>query len=325
MGARRTPVAVSEIQAPMSGNLARYLAGALTRSAPTGWRGVRAEHNLFSRELAERVGYSPAADLVVENASRGRRIWVEFEISRADPVANHAKFAVAHLVQPFDDTFVSMVSTHVVAGRRALCAHAVTMMRRLGLDAFQTSLLPQLDGAAIKRLNHLTLSEISLECPAVDAEWDRLLAVTTPFAERAGVRILLIGDPAEAAWNVHRWNLDLSTDLGRGQWAGKRGFRAVEHFIWWPPARLFAPCKFAAFVPAGGAFGMNMALYASLSESEALFDGRRAWMHVERIGFSRCEDPGVVARFWEWQRSIGEVLRVKNDRPVIWGPPGWAV
>ena len=216
----------------MSGNLARYLAGALTKSAPPGWRGVSAEHNLFSRELAERVGYSPAADLVVENTGQGRRIWVEFEISRADPVANHAKFAVAHLVQQFDDTFVSMVSTHVVAGRRALCAHAVTMMRRLGLDAFQTSLLPQLDGNSIKRLNHLTVLEISRECPPVDAEWDRLLAVATPFADRAGVRILLIGDPAEAAWNVHQWNLDLSTDIGRGQWAGKRvrECSAVEAF-----------------------------------------------------------------------------------------------
>lgn len=309
----------------MSGNLARYLAGALAGSPPAGWKAVSAEHNLFSRELAERVGYSPAADLVVEHTARRRRIWVEFEISRADPVANHAKFAVAHLIQKFDDTFVSMVSTHVVPGRRALGAHAVTMMRRLGLDAFQTSLLPQLDGTSIKRLNHLTLSEIGAECPPVAAEWDRLLAVATPFAERAGVRILFIGDPAEAAWNVHQWNLDLSTDVGRSQWAGKRGFRAVEHFVWWPPARLFAPCKFAAFVPAGGAFGMDMALYSSLSEAEALFDGRRAWTHVERIGFSRCDDPGVLARFWEWQRNMGEVLRVKNARPVIWCPPGWAV
>lgn len=309
----------------MSGNLARHLATALHHSAPRGWKVVGAERGLFSRELADRVGYAPAADLVVENAARGRRIWVEFEISRADPVANHAKFAVAHMVQPFEDTFVSMVSTHVVAGRRALCAHAVTMMRRLGLDAFQTSLLPQLNGDAIKRLNHLTLAEIGQECPPVGGEWDRLLAVSTPLVERDGVRILLIGDPAEAAWNVHQWNLDLSTDTGRALWAGKRGFRAAEHFVWWPPAGLFAPCKFVAFVPAGGAFGMNMALYASLNESEALFDGRKAWTHVERIGFARCEDAKVLARFWDWQRSFDTVLRVKRGRPVIWCPPGWAV
>jgi hypothetical protein len=27
-------------------------------------------------------------------------LWIEFEVSRADPVANHAKFATAHLFQP---------------------------------------------------------------------------------------------------------------------------------------------------------------------------------------------------------------------------------
>ncbi len=52
----------------MSGNLARHLAIALHHSAPRGWKVVGAERSLFSRELAQRVGYAPAADLVVENA-----------------------------------------------------------------------------------------------------------------------------------------------------------------------------------------------------------------------------------------------------------------
>jgi hypothetical protein len=33
-----------------------------------------------------------------------RRLWIEFEISRADPVANHAKFATAQLFQPLPVT-----------------------------------------------------------------------------------------------------------------------------------------------------------------------------------------------------------------------------
>jgi hypothetical protein len=54
----------------------------------------------------------------------GRRIWVEFEVSRADPVANRAKFATAHLFQsqPAADTFLAMVRPHVDRGRRNLAA-----------------------------------------------------------------------------------------------------------------------------------------------------------------------------------------------------------
>ncbi|GDX83298.1 hypothetical protein LBMAG42_51090 [Deltaproteobacteria bacterium] len=308
----------------MSGNLARHIQHTLGETAPRGWRVAGTERRLLATELEGRVGYAPAADLVIENTTGTRRIWVELEISRADPVANHAKFAIASRLQRFDDTFVAMVSRHVTGGRRALCSHAITMMRQLGVDAFQTSLLPQLDGAEIKRLNHLSRPELVAACPSLAPDWERLLTVSAPLTERDGRRILFIGDPVEAAWNVHQWNLDVATEAGRALWAGKRGFRAVEHFVWWPPAGLFAPCKFTAFVPAGGALGMNMAMYADLDESEPLFDGRRAWTHIERIGFVRSEDPALHERFWRWQRAQGEVLRVKRDRPLIWVPPGWA-
>ena len=50
-----------------------------------------------------------------------RRLWIEFEISRADPAANHAKFATAHLFRPWgpSDAFVSMISAHVARARIA--------------------------------------------------------------------------------------------------------------------------------------------------------------------------------------------------------------
>ena len=308
----------------MSGNLAHHIQDTFGETAPRGWRVVGTEQRLLATELSDRVGYAPAADLVIENTAGTRRIWVELEISRADPVANHAKFAVASRLQRFDDTFVAMVSRHVTGGRRALCSHAITMMRQLEVDAFQTSLLPQLDGDEIKRLNHMSRPELVRACPSLAPEWERLLTVSSPLTERAGRRILFIGDPVEAAWNVHQWNIDVATEAGRALWAGRRGFRAVEHFVWWPPAGLFAPCKFTAFVPAGGALGMNMATYADLDESEPLFDGRRAWTHMERIGFTRSETPTLYERFWRWQRAQGKVLRVKRDLPVIWVPPGWA-
>jgi hypothetical protein len=52
------------------------------------------------------------------SGDRSRRIWVEFEVSRADPVANRAKFATSRFLEPegSDDTFVSMASRHIAPG-----------------------------------------------------------------------------------------------------------------------------------------------------------------------------------------------------------------
>lgn len=86
-----------------------------------------------------------------------RRLWIEFEVSRADPVANHAKFATAHLFQPqrSRETFVSMVSWHVAKGRRNLAANTISLMRHVGMSAFQTTLFPNIPPNEIRRLNHL--------------------------------------------------------------------------------------------------------------------------------------------------------------------------
>jgi hypothetical protein len=306
------------------GALTPYLQEFMPRTAPRGWRAVGAEQKILSPGVAERLGYAPAADLLAESSDGRKRIWVEFEISRADPVANHAKFAVANLVEPLAGTFVAMVSPHVTSGRRTLAAHAVAVMRRLGMDAFQTTLFPQLDGPEIARLNHLSRVDIAAACPPLGPEWERLLSVVEPLVDRQDGRILFVGDPAEVAWNVHRWNEEIALSEGRVHWAGKRGFRTVEHFVWWPSFGLFAPSKFCAFVPADGTLGMSMALYAMLDESEPRFDGRRAWTHLEKLGFARCEEPGVLARFWRWAGSHGDALRVLRNRPVIWRPPVWS-
>ena len=68
------------------------------------------------------LGYRPRVDVLLEREDGSRRLWIEFEVSRADPVANHAKFATAHLFQPQAeaDSFLAMVSPHVARGRRSL-------------------------------------------------------------------------------------------------------------------------------------------------------------------------------------------------------------
>ncbi len=83
------------------GLLANYLQEAFMAQPPTGWT-CRREVHVLSSDFEQLLGYSPRADVCLEAANASRRIWIEFEISRADPVANHAKFATAHLFKPFE-------------------------------------------------------------------------------------------------------------------------------------------------------------------------------------------------------------------------------
>jgi hypothetical protein len=90
------------------------------------------------------MGYSSRVDVLLQRDDGTRRLWIEFEVSRADPVANHAKFSVAHLFQKQleHDAFVSMISPRVEYGRTNLAGNMVTLMRTIGMQAFQTLLIP---------------------------------------------------------------------------------------------------------------------------------------------------------------------------------------
>ena len=72
------------------GALTGYLQDAFERLSPRGWS-CRREAAFLSRELDRRLGYRPRADVLLEKADGSRRLWIEFEVSRADPVANHVK------------------------------------------------------------------------------------------------------------------------------------------------------------------------------------------------------------------------------------------
>lgn len=136
------------------GQLAAYLQHAFASHCPPGWHS-QAEVPLLSADLHRLFGYAPQVDVLLTHDD-GRRLWIEFEISRADPVANHAKFATTHLFQPQppSDLFLSMVTAHVARGRRNLAANTIWLMRYAGLQAYQTPLLPHLPPTEIKRLNH---------------------------------------------------------------------------------------------------------------------------------------------------------------------------
>ena len=140
-------------------NLAKNAQQGFIKHCPEGWA-CRSEVNLLPDNFESIMGYTSRADALLEKIDEKRRFWIEFEISRADPVANHVKFATAHIFHPQleTDIFVSMISSHVVRGRRNLASNTISLMRKLGMNAFQTVLLPNYIPDEIKKLNHTELA-----------------------------------------------------------------------------------------------------------------------------------------------------------------------
>lgn len=85
------------------GTLTSYLQQEFIRRSYPGWV-CRHERRILPRHLEDFLGYAPRVDVLLERQDGTRRLWIEFEISRADPVANHTKFATAHLFEPQRDT-----------------------------------------------------------------------------------------------------------------------------------------------------------------------------------------------------------------------------
>lgn len=311
------------------GSLATYLQKAIRTAPPRGWRCSTEEH-VLDEELRRVLGYAPRADVVLTNDADNRRLWIELEVSRADPVANHAKFATAAIFSPppASDVFVSMVSRRVEPGRRNLGAAAVYLMRSMGLAAFQVPLLPQYSREQINALNCLSETEIAgtsgIE-PA--AEVERAIVATRTLATGKEHRIHFCANELEVMLNVHAWNEAVRTEEGRKLW-GRRSVRYLAHD---PRTGRFAPAKFCAFVPVvlgqltGRAPVMDMATYAALDESETRFDGHIARTHLERqLSFALLDEtvaaPALAAGIRTWMAEHEALVRPRKDGIVILCP-----
>lgn len=310
------------------GRLASYLQEEFERHCPVGWR-VQREQAFMRAELSRLVGFSPRADLLLQSDDGSRRIWVELEVSRADPAANQVKFAAAHLFEPFahSDYFVSMVSAHVAPGRRNLGAQAVLILRRLGLRAQQTALLPGIAGSEIKRINHLPLERIRQAPLDVSGELDRVFAVTEPLVEAEHGTLFLAGNVVEVRLNLLRWNLEMAEPSGRLRW----GRRTITYFVYDPLAELFAPSKFCAYVMmnrSGNSTrsdfwpgGMDLQTYSSIPADAPLFDGGRARRHlVDGLGLQMTSSRNrgnLQVIFERWLRLVENHVTVHPDGPVV--------
>lgn len=81
------------------GQLARYLQDQFVARTPRGWHS-ETEARMLDERFEKLLGYAPQADVLLASNDGLHRLWIKFEVSRADSVANHAKFATAPLFQP---------------------------------------------------------------------------------------------------------------------------------------------------------------------------------------------------------------------------------
>jgi hypothetical protein len=319
------------------GTLTTFLQQEFARRCPAGWR-VRPEGHLLPEPLERLLGYSARADVILERLDGSLRLWIEFEVSRADPVANHAKFATSHLFQPQEpnDRFLAMVSPHVTRGRRNLAFNAVALMRQVGMKAYQTVLFPYLAPADVKRLDHLELTALPAQNLDVAREIERALAVTEPMIAVSDYDIHLAGDLLAVMLNVRQWNEDLATEAGRQLW----GSRMVTYFVQDEESELFAPAKFCAYsavaskppsadsLRKGAGLGiMTVAVYTALNDGSHLLDGNRAQRHLTHgLGMTSVnpeELPELEALFSQWHEQHADCIALHPGGCKLLLRPQW--
>ena len=316
------------------GVLTRFLQQEFSRNCPSGWQ-VKPEAAVVSPKTAHMIGFSPRADIVFEKNGDSGRIWIELEVSRADPVANHTKFATVQLFEPHtsSDAFVAMVSNHVARGRRNLGATTIILMRHLGINAFQTSLLPMLSAGEVKRLNHLPLNLLSQEALNVRSEIDRLFKISQPISSFRGLRVHFVANTFDVLLNVHNWNKDILSDENSAAW----GKRTITYFAYDPWSKTFAPSKFCAYVviqnpsPADpvrivgpGGTGLSIQEYTKIDLSDRRFDGNRARLHlIENLGFRTLnvyEEQAILRHFLAWFEPLKDLINIHPKGPLVMIP-----
>ncbi len=66
-------------------SLTNYLQAQFAEHCPAGWISQR-EVPVLPPRLESVLGYAPRADVLLRKQDDSKRLWIEFEISRADPM-----------------------------------------------------------------------------------------------------------------------------------------------------------------------------------------------------------------------------------------------
>ena len=155
-------------------------------ACPEGWR-CRREVAVLQPDIVRLLGYRPTADVLLESEnsrSASGSSWRSAAPTQSRTMRSSARRII---ISPFPptDSFVSLVSNDVVAGRANLAAHATFMLRRIGLSAFQMTLFPGIEAERIKRMNQGL--EVAPALPVADVQG--VIRMTRGIEAREGVRI----------------------------------------------------------------------------------------------------------------------------------------
>ncbi len=207
----------------------------------------------------------------------------------------------------------------------------IHVMRQVGIDAFQTLLLPDLHRDRIKALNH-DAQALQEARPDILPEIERVLAVAEPVAVSIEGRLHFAADVFDVLLNLRRWN-DEADDPARAEiWRR----RVVRYVVVDPTTGLCAPAKFAAYVllpsrdtntptPSRIDSRLTFERYLKLDQAEPLFDGHRAWTYLtQRLGFTNRpygEVPIETAAFDTWYASKGRLLQIERPHVRLLVPP----
>ena len=308
------------------GALALYLAERFTQHRRPSWT-IGREQRLLEGQLARRLDFDPRVDVLLESTD-GRRVAVEFEVSRADPVANQVKFLLAraeNALRP-DDVIISMMSSHVAPGRRAIAAAFTRHLRTQGVCAFQASLLPFASPSEVQALNQSPLGSLRDRALSVGDEIARVFEIVEARGVAGSHRIHFVGDVTDVIANLWTFNDRLPFD-GSVCWRKRR----MQFFVADPASGLFAPSKFCAFVPAprGGSEPtpptMTFAVYDSLGEEDPRFDGNRARRHLaRRLAFDEVplDESPLRDSFASWHAARAEHVQLRQPVTLL-VPPRW--
>ena len=227
-----------------------------------------------------------------------------------------------------------MVSAHVTNGRANLAANTIHLMRRVGMVAFQTTLLPNCSGDTIKRLNHLSLDQLACNPIDVQPELERAFSVSESLYEASGYRLYFAGNLLEVMLNLRGWNAQLATEQGRQTW----GRRTITYFVYDPESRAFAPSKFCAYMatpkpadastllpdPQTLSAGLHIAQYLEF-HTDPRFDGARARLHLQKHLAMRVADStqnaALMPIFQHWLRDHAAAINLHPKGPQFLLPP----
>ena len=120
----------------------------------------------------------------------------------------------------------------------------IWVMRRVGMEAYQTVLLPHFSREEIKRLSTLSFSDIAKQSLNIKLEIERALTISQSLGQANTMNIHFVANLMEVMLNLNQWNHDLATEFGRQLW----GKRTVTYFIYDPCSGQFAPSKSCSYV-----------------------------------------------------------------------------